>query len=99
MTGILLDLATLVVIALVCWQGYHRRRLWFGMPVYAWFQLARGRGFWAQLLIFGPVVVGWLLLCHWINTHGWHATAAGGILIAMTVGLEAMRTIEEEQRR
>jgi len=64
-----------------------------------WIGLCRGRGPWLQLLLFGPVVVGWLLFCHWVNTHGWHATAAGGILFAMTVGLQAMRSVEEEQKQ
>jgi len=33
-----------------------------------------------------------------LNTAGWHATAAGGILLAMTVGLDAMRKLEEQQK-
>ncbi|RMH52724.1 MAG: hypothetical protein D6682_01365 [Zetaproteobacteria bacterium] len=93
------DLILLIVIVLICWRGYHRRSWWFVLPVGLWIGLGRGRGMWLQLLLFGPVVVGWLLLCHWVNTHGWHATAAGGILFAMTVGLQAMRSFEEEQKQ
>jgi len=32
------------------------------------------------------------------NTHGWDARAAGGMLIGMTIGLEAMRIAEEDQK-
>ncbi|MDQ6987764.1 MAG: hypothetical protein Q9M25_08175 [Mariprofundaceae bacterium] len=52
-----------------------------------------------QFLSFGPLVVVWLLLCHWLNTHGWHATAASGMLVAMMLGLEAMRSAEERQKK
>ncbi len=93
-----LDIALFAAIATLCWQGYHKRRLWFVVPVYLWLKLGKGRGFWMQFLVFGPVTVIGLLICHWINTHGWHATAAGGILFGMTLGLEAMRIAEEEQR-
>jgi len=93
-----LDILLLAAIAWLCWQGYHKRRLWFVVPLYLWLKLGKGRGFWKQFLIFGPATVCWLLLCHWINTHGWHATAAGGMLFAMTTGLEAMRMAEEEQK-
>ena len=98
MIATILDLAVLGAITLLCWQGYRKRSLWFEVPVYMWFRLARGHGFWVQFLLFGPAVVIWLLLCHWINTHGWHATAAGGMLIGMTIGLEAMRIAEEQQQ-
>ena len=93
---IALDLLLLSAIAWICWQGYHKCRLWFVVPVYLWMKSGKGRGFWKQFLVFGLPTVGWLLLCHWINTHGWHATAAGGMLFAMTVGLQAMRLAEEE---
>jgi len=94
----LLDLGGLVIIATLCWQGYQKQRLWFKVPVYLFLRLGRGRGFAMQLLIYGIPTVAGLLLCHWTNTHGWHATAAGGIVIGMTVGLEAMRIAEEEHK-
>ncbi len=93
-----LDIALFAVIAGLCWQGYQKRRLWFVVPLYLWLRLGKGRGFWQQFLIYGPAIVVWLLLCHWVNTHGWHATAAGGMLIAMTIGLQAMRMAEDEQK-
>ncbi|MDX8413043.1 MAG: hypothetical protein R8J85_03055 [Mariprofundales bacterium] len=96
--GTLLDFALLVVIATLCRQGYQQRKLWFTVPVQLFLRLGRGRGFAMQLLIYGAPTVAGLLLCHWINTHGWHATAAGGILIGMMVGMEAMRIAEEEQK-
>ncbi len=95
---LMIDLILLVLIVMYCWEAYSKRRLWFVVPVYLWMKFAKGRGFLAQLLIFSLPTVSWLLLCHWINTHGWHATAAGGMLIAMTVGLQAMRMAEEEQK-
>jgi len=93
-----LDFAMLALIAALCWQGYRKRRLWFVVPVFLWLKLGRGRSFWMQFLIFGPMTVAFLLLCHWVNTHGWHATAAGGMLFGMTIGLEAMRMAEDEQK-
>jgi len=94
----LLDFSVLAAIASLCWQGYQKRRLWFETPVYLLLRLGKGRGYWLQLLMYGLPIVGGLLLCHWINTHGWHASAAGGMLIAMTIGLAAMRIAEEEQK-
>lgn len=96
MTG--LDIAALGVISLVCWQGYHKRRLWFVVPVYLFLRLGKGLSFWVQFFIYGLPTVSGLLLCHWINTHGWHATAAGGMLFGMVIGLEAMRIAEDEQK-
>jgi len=93
-----LDIALFAAIAGLCWQGYQKRRLWFVVPVYLWLKLGKGRSFWMQFLVFAPATVTGLLLCHWINTHGWHATAAGGMLFGMTIGLEAMRIAEEEQK-
>ena len=93
-----LDIGLFLMIALLCWRGYQKRQWWM-------FYLGRilekgiqGKSFWRQFFSLGPLLVGWLLLCHWINTHGWHATAAGGILLAMTLGLNAMRNIEEDQK-
>ncbi|OIO70216.1 MAG: hypothetical protein COW19_08145 [Zetaproteobacteria bacterium CG12_big_fil_rev_8_21_14_0_65_55_1124] len=93
-----LDIALLVGIALLCWRGYRENGLWLCYVGQLLHRLLRGKGFWGQLFRFAPVVVGWLLLCHWVNTAGWHATAAGGILLAMTVGLDAMRKLEEQQK-
>ncbi|MDQ7000493.1 MAG: hypothetical protein Q9M12_06375 [Mariprofundus sp.] len=93
-----LDITVFAIIGTICWQGYYKRRLWFEAPVYLLLRLGKGRGFWTQWFMYGPPVVGGLLLCHWLNTHGWHATAAGGMLFGMTIGLEAMRIAEEEQK-
>ncbi|MDQ6963741.1 MAG: hypothetical protein Q9M13_02340 [Mariprofundales bacterium] len=95
---LLLDTTLLVVTLLVCWQGYCRRRLWFELPVYLLLRIGRGGGFVIQLLLYGLPIVGWLLLCHRIDTAGWHATAAGGMVLAMTTALEAMRIAEEEYK-
>jgi len=96
---ILIDLALFSAIAALCWRGYQQRRIWIRLPPYLLMQRCRGKSALRQLLIFGPVTIFWLLTCHWINTHGWHATAAGGLLLAMTLGLEAMRAIEEQQKQ
>jgi len=92
------DVAVFAVIVALCWQAYFKRRAWFVSLVFFWLEMGRDRGFWMQFLIFCPPVVVALLLCHWVNTHGWHATAAGGILFMMTLGLEAMRSAEEIQK-
>jgi len=94
----LLDISLLIVIALLCWRGYRYGSVWLAIVGKLLTQLLRNKGFWGQLFSFAPLAIGWLLLCHWINTAGWHATAAGGILLAMTVGLNAMRKLEEQQK-
>jgi len=95
----LLDVALFALIALLCWRGYRGIDPWL-MHFVQWLgRILQGKGFWRQLFTFGPIIVGWLLLCHRVNTLGWHATAAGGILLAMTVGLDAMRRLEEQQKR
>lgn len=95
----IVDIVLFVLIAMLCWRGYRGIDPWlcyFGQ----WLdRLLHGKGFWRQLFTFGPMMVVWLLLCHRINTAGWHATAAGGILLAMTVGLDAMRSLEEKQKQ
>ncbi len=95
---ILVDLAMLGLILALCWSGYRRRRPWLEFLVLMLMQMGRGRSALMQLLGFGPITVGWLLMCHWINTHGWHGTAAGLVLLAMTVGLALMRGFEEMQK-
>jgi len=94
-----LDITALLFIVRVCWQGYHRRNVWFLFLPHLLMHWGRKRSYLRQLTIFAPVVIIWLLSCHWIDTHGWHAVAAGGVLVAMTMGLEAMRSIEEQQKR
>jgi len=93
-----LDIVLLIAIAMLCWRGYQHRGIWFETAVWLWLRLGRGRGLWVQLLIYGVPTVAALLFCHWVNTHGWHATAAGGMLAGMTIGLTAMRLAEEEQK-
>lgn len=95
---IAMDVAVLIAIVLLCWRGYRGDGTWLPFVGQLLSRLLNGRGFWGQLLCFAPLSVGWLMLCHWVNTAGWHATAAGGILIAMTVGLDAMRKLEEQQK-
>jgi len=94
----LLDISLLLVIALLCWRGYRGNGLWLFYTGKMLHRLLCGKGFWGQLFSFAPIAIGWLLLCHRVNTAGWHATAAGGILIAMTIGLDAMRKLEEQQK-
>jgi len=95
----MLDVIVFIAICLILWRAYRERQLWFRMIPHVLYRQCRGRGFVQQLLIFGPLVVVWLLLCHWLNTHGWHASAAGGMLFAMMLGLEAMRSAEERQKK
>ncbi|PIP02318.1 MAG: hypothetical protein COW18_05135 [Zetaproteobacteria bacterium CG12_big_fil_rev_8_21_14_0_65_54_13] len=93
-----IDFTVLLLIGGICWRAYRYRQAWFCMIPYLLWQQCRNRSLVRQLLVFGPVVVGWLLLCHWLNAHAWPATAAGFMLFAMTVGLESMRSAEERQK-
>lgn len=85
-------------IALLCWRGYQGHGVWLSVVGQMLYRLLHGHGFWDQLLRFAPIAIGWLMLCHRVNTAGWHALGAGGILIAMTDGLDAMRKLEEQQK-
>ena len=93
------DVLLLVGIGIVCWRGYRQRRPWLELLVQLMWRIGNGRGLWGQVFRYAPFIVGWLLLCHWVNTHGWHATAAGGVLLAMTLALHAMRCWEERQKK
>lgn len=95
---IALDISFLIAIAVLCWRGYRYRSVWLAMVGQLLARLLGSKGFWGQLFSFAPLAIFWLLLCHWVNTAGWHATAAGGILLAMTIGLDAMRNMEEKQK-
>ncbi|MDX8409791.1 MAG: hypothetical protein R8J84_07125 [Mariprofundales bacterium] len=96
--ALLLDIAIFAIIAALCWRGYQQRQIWLRMPPYLLLRACRNRPAGLQLALFAPLMVGWLLVCHWINGRGWHASAAGGMLLAMTIALEAMRSVEELQK-
>jgi hypothetical protein len=95
---IAVDIGLFLIIALLCWRGYQQRQLWMFYLGRLLERMFNGRSFLRVLFSLGPMLVGWLLLCHWINTHGWHGLAAGGVLLAMTLGLNAMRNLEEKQK-
>ncbi|RLL54739.1 hypothetical protein D8Y20_02870 [Mariprofundus sp. EBB-1] len=62
-------------------------------------KLAEGRAAIVQLLIYAPLFVVWLLACHWLDVQGWHGLGASGIGFAMLLGLQALRMLEENQKR
>jgi len=95
----LADAAVLAALLTLCWRGYRHRAPWFTVIARRLLRAGRNRGFPRRLLAYGPLFVGWLLLCHWTDVKGWHATAAGLMALAMTVGLDAMRQFEEERKR
>ncbi|OIO66248.1 MAG: hypothetical protein CO186_09445 [Zetaproteobacteria bacterium CG_4_9_14_3_um_filter_49_83] len=94
----LLDILLLLAVTAGCWYSYQRKLSWLQQVNFLLLRLFAGYGFLRQLLTFSPLLVGYLLSCHWLNTHGWHATAAGGMVLAMTIGLNAMRSFEEQQK-
>jgi len=96
---IVLHIAIFALIALFCVRGYQKRQLWLALVNHLLGQLYHGKGYWWQLFVLGPVIVIWLLLCHWLNNKGAYGLAAGGILFAMTLALDAMRSLEECQKR
>ncbi len=91
----LADFAGLALLLAVCWRGYRYRTPWFSAIAARLLRASRGRGFFRRFILLAPIFVGWLLLCHWTDVKGWHATAAGLMALAMTVGLDAMRQFEE----
>ncbi|RMH61915.1 MAG: hypothetical protein D6678_02485 [Zetaproteobacteria bacterium] len=94
----LANLFLFAIVAGLCLRAYQRRQAWLVAVAGLLFKVGRDRSLVAQCLLLGPVVVGWLLACHWLNTHGWHGPAAGGIALAMTVGMQLMRDWEERQK-
>ncbi|MDX8402325.1 MAG: hypothetical protein R8K47_06815, partial [Mariprofundaceae bacterium] len=77
MTDTLLILADLALgggLILLWVRACRRRQTWMSWLVTVFLHGLAGRSAWAQLARFGPLAVGWLLLCHWVNTHGWHVT-------------------------
>ena len=95
----LLDVAVFALIAYFCVRGYQKRQLWLALVGHLLGKLYHGKGYWRQLFVLGPLIVAWLLLCHWLNNKGVYGLAAGGILFAMTLALDAMRGLEERQKR
>lgn len=94
-----LDVVLFALIAFICWRGYWYRQLWLALANHFLGRLYRDKGFFRQLFGLGPVIVGWLLLCHWLSSHDAEGLAAGGILLAMTLALDAMRNLEEQQKQ
>jgi len=96
---IVLHIAVFALIAFLCVRGYQKRQLWLELANHLLGKLYRGKGYWRQLFVLGPVIVIWLLFCHWLNNRGAYGLAAGGILFAMTLALDSMRSLEERQKR
>jgi len=96
---IALDVAVLTGILFACWHGYQQRQIWLCIIPALLLRTGRHQPLWLLFCIYAPVLMGWLLLCHWVNAQGWRATSAGLLAFAMVVGLEAMRQAEERQKR
>jgi len=95
---LLLDIAIFLGILFTCWRGYQQRQSWICLISALLLRLASQKSFGIRFFVYAPVFVGWLLLCHWVDVKGWTATAAGLMVFAMTLGLEAMRQTEERQK-
>ncbi len=92
-----LDMGGLALLLAAGFQGYRQRAPWFTRIAAGLMAAVSNRGFFRRFLILAPVFVGWLLLCHWTDVRGFHATAAGLMALAMAVGLDAMRQFEESR--
>ncbi len=95
---LVLDIAILVGILFACWRGYQQRQPWLYLISALLLRLGSQKYFGIRFFVYAPVFVGWLLLCHWLDVKNWTATAAGLMVFAMTLGLEAMRQTEERQK-
>ncbi len=94
-----LNLIAFLILMGCCGLAYQRRSLWLRLIPYILLKWGEGRSFIVQLLIYSPVFVLWLLACRWLDVKGWHGVAAAGIGLAMLLGLQALRMIEENQKR
>ncbi|MDX8391920.1 MAG: hypothetical protein R8K53_05055 [Mariprofundaceae bacterium] len=94
-----IDVGALAVLLFVCWRGYQQRRFWLCTMTALLLHIGRERVFCFRFVIYSPIFVGWLLLCHWMDVKGWHATAAGLMALSMTIALEAMRQSEERRKQ
>ena len=93
-----LNILTFFILVALLIRAYHMQQLWLRVVSYFVLQWGKGRSFFIQLLIYSPVFVGWLMLCHWIDMKGWHGLAAAGMAFAMLLALQSMRMIEEKQK-
>ncbi len=80
-------------------RAYLHQSMWIRVLPYLLLKLAEGRAGMIQLLIYAPIIVMWLLGCHWLDVQGWHGLGASGIGFAMILGLQALRMLEENQKR
>jgi len=78
--------------------AYHQQHTWFQWLPYALLRLGKGRSFFIQWLIYSPMFVIWLLLCHWLDVKAWHGVAAALIAFAMLLALQAMRQLENQHK-
>jgi len=96
---ILGHLVVFIILMTLSALAYQRQSLWIRFLPYVLLKLGQGRSSIPQLLIYSPVIVCWLLACHWLDVKGWHGLGAFGIGFAMLLGLQALRMLEENQKR
>ena len=93
-----LNLAVFLILIGISLRAYQKQSLWLQLVPLSLLKLGENRSFFMQWLIYSPIFVIWLLLCHWLDVKEWHGLAAAGIGIAMIVALQAMRQLEEQQK-
>jgi len=94
----MLNLVIFFVLMGFALRGYQRQATWLRLIPFALLKFGEGRHFILQWLIYSPLFVSWLLLCHWVDVKGWHGLGAAFMGFAMLLGLQAMRHLEEEQK-
>jgi len=88
----------LVLIVAILWS-YHKQMLWIRLVPHVLWRWGKGRSFWLQWFIYSPLFVLWLLICHWLDVQGLQGVAAAMLGLAMVFGLQAMRDLEEKQKK
>ena len=78
--------------------AYQRQALWLRLIPHVLLKCGRNRSFFIQLILYGSAFVLWLLACHWLDVKGWHGLGAAGMGFAMVLGLQAMRSLEKQQK-
>ncbi len=95
----LLHVIIFIVLMAFSIKAYQHQSFWLRFIPFLLLKWGEGRSFAWQLMIYSPIFIIWLLSCHWLDAKGWYGLGASGLGIAMLLGLQALKMIEEKQKK